>query len=86
MGKEPSENVRRKHYIKSRGKQWARELLQDCVITENEARAFEMFYFQEKDIGYIADTIGWSYNAAQRHIAKAANAIIELAKYRANSV
>ena len=50
MGKEPSENVRRKHYIKSRGKQWARELLQDCVITENEARAFEMFYFQEKDI------------------------------------
>lgn len=86
MGKEPSENVRRKHYIRSRGKAWGKELLDDCAITADEARAFEMYYYQEKDIGYIADTIGWSYSAAQRHIAKTAKAIIDLANYRAKMV
>lgn len=86
MGKGFSENVRRKHYIKSRGKQWARDLLNDCAITADEMRAFEMYYYQEKDIGFIADTIGWSYSATQRHITKTAKAIIELANYRAKMV
>lgn len=86
MGKEQSEHVQRKHYIKARGKAWARELLADCALTADEVRAFEMYYYQEKDIGYIADTIGWSYSAAQRHIAKTAAAIVELANYRAKTV
>lgn len=86
MGKEQSENVSRKHYIKSRGKSWAYELLQDCAITKDEMRAFEMYYYQEKDLGFIADTIGWSYSSAQRHISKVAKAITELANYRAKTV
>ena len=86
MGKEPSENVKVKHYIKSRGKAWGQALLSDCAITRDEAKAFEMYYYGEKDIGYIADTIGWSYSATQKHIAKVALAIMELAQYRANSV
>lgn len=86
MVKEKSENVRIKHYIKSRGKSWGQALLSDCAITRDEAKAFEMYYYGEKDIGFIADTIGWSYSATQRHITKVALAIIELAQYRANSV
>lgn len=86
MEKETSQHVQRKHYIKSRGKQWARELLNDCAISADEVRAFEMYYYQDKDIGYIADTIGWSYSAAQRHIAKTAKAIVVLANYRAKTV
>ena len=86
MGKKQSENVQNKHYIKSRGKAWAHELLQDCAISHDEAKAFEMYYYQEKDIGFIADTIGWSYSATQRHITKVASAIIALAQYRAKNV
>lgn len=83
---ECSDHVKRKRYIKSRGKQWSRELLADCAIMENEAKAFEMFYYQNCDIGYIADTLGWSYSATQKHIAHAARAIMELAAHRAKMV
>lgn len=86
MGKEKSENIKIKHYIKSRGKSWAYDLLNDCAITCDEAKAFKMYYYEEKDIGFIADTIGWSYSATQRHISKVAAAVVELARFRANSV
>ncbi|MBQ7930549.1 MAG: hypothetical protein IJ334_05985 [Clostridia bacterium] len=79
MGK--SSHIERKHYIKSiASKAKLRDLLADCNLTETDVRALTMYYVERNDIGYIADTLGWSYSAAQKHIANASKVLAELAK------
>ena len=79
-----SDYIRQKHLIKAMGKRFLRDAMEDAVISPREAKAFEMFYFQEHDIGFIADTLGWCYSACQRHIAKVVKAICEKSKNEAN--
>lgn len=75
-----SAHLQRKHYIKSiASKSRLRDLLADCNLTENDIRALSMYYIDKQDIGYIADTLGWSYSAAQKHIAGASKVLADLA-------
>ena len=36
------------------------ELLEKVVLSERQTRIFEMFYIKRQNIGYIADTLGFS--------------------------
>ena len=36
------------------------ELLEKIILSERQARIFEMFYLKRQNIGFIADTLGFS--------------------------
>jgi len=36
------------------------ELLEKIVLSDRQTRIFEMFYLKRKNIGFIADTLGFS--------------------------
>lgn len=79
-----SDYIRQKHLVKAMGKKYLRGIIEDSLISTREAKAFEMFYFDEQDIGFIADTLGWCYSACQRHIAKAVKTVCARSKNEAN--
>lgn len=79
-----SDYIRQKHLVKTMGRKYLREILEDSLISPREARAFEMFVFEEHDIGFIGDTLGWCYSACQRHIAKAVKTVCARSKNEAN--
>lgn len=36
------------------------ELLEKIILSDRQARIFEMFYLKRQNIGFIADTLGFS--------------------------
>ena len=36
------------------------ELLEKIILSERQSRIFEMFYLKRQNIGFIADTLGFS--------------------------
>ena len=36
------------------------ELLEKIILSDRQTRIFEMFYIKRQNIGYIADTLGFS--------------------------
>ncbi len=49
------------------------ELLEKIILSERQTRVFEMFYLKDMNIGYIADTLGFS----ERVISEELNVIRE---------
>lgn len=49
------------------------ELLEKIILSERQTRIFEMFYLKDMNIGFIADTLGFS----ERVISEELNVIRE---------
>lgn len=49
------------------------ELLEKIILSERQTRVFEMFYLKDMNIGFIADTLGFS----ERVISEELNVIRE---------
>lgn len=62
------------------------EMLNDSTLTEDEARAFEMFFIKHQNLGFIADTLGWSYPSAQKHLSRAVKILSSIARERVKNL
>lgn len=62
------------------------ELLNDSTLTEEECEAFKMYYIKHQNLGFVADTLGWSYTSAQKHLSRAVKVLSSIARERVKNV
>lgn len=55
-----SKHMNIKHEVQKKRKTEFYELLDEAMLSDKEKSMMEMYYAQRKDIGYIADTLGYS--------------------------
>lgn len=61
------------NYFKTATRADVNELLEKIILSERQTRVFEMFYLKDMNIGFIADTLGFS----ERVISEELNVIRE---------
>lgn len=44
------------------------ELLEKIILSDRQARIFEMFYLKRQNIGFIADTLGFSERVISKEL------------------
>ena len=48
------------NYFKTATRADVNDLLEKIILSERQTRIFEMFYLKDMNIGFIADTLGFS--------------------------
>lgn len=55
-----TKHVKVKHEVQKITKTAFNEILDEAMLSENEKSMMRMYYIERKDLGYIADTLGYS--------------------------
>jgi len=74
-----SEHLKTKRYLKNIGKKDEFcALLDKCVLSETEMQIITMHYFQEKNLAYIGDMLGFSESTIKKKHKKILEKIIKV--------
>ena len=55
-----SKHIDIKHEVQRKHKTEFYELLDEAMLSDKERSMMEMYYVQRKDLGYVADVLGYS--------------------------
>lgn len=74
-----SKHIEIKHKLQLVGSKFKfEEILEDSMLSETEKQFMKMFYVEQKDIQYIADTLGYSKNGISKMHRRILNKIEKL--------